>query len=54
MVCTDCNKEKVIEEVNISIFKTLICSDCVDERENMMLAKQMKERFEFAKKHNLV
>jgi hypothetical protein len=50
-LCMDCNSEKV-EKVYESIYGFPICLDCVDYRENMALAKQVKERFEFFNKIN--
>jgi hypothetical protein len=49
MICADCGQEKWIEKVHILIYDKPICNDCVDERENMALAKEIKERFESLK-----
>ncbi|MED1863317.1 hypothetical protein P4V41_07595 [Fictibacillus nanhaiensis] len=46
MKCSDCDNEKVIEQINILIFNKPICQDCVDYRENMALAQKVKERFD--------
>jgi hypothetical protein len=49
VICVDCRKEKEIEEVHILIYKTPVCRDCADDRENMALAKRTKEHFDSIK-----